>query len=120
MCWDVKTASEKPLRYQTVNVHDALISVTKTEERHIPEIAHEALTLPQQLKDFSFLVSLVVWYNVLFQIKVVQKSMQSQNFDVSKPVELLDGCYEFLQKNIQKTVYTDIFQQLWNLPVIFK
>jgi hypothetical protein len=50
------------------------------------------------LKDFNFLVSLVVWYDVLIQISVVSKSMQSQKFNVCKSVELIEGCHEFLKE----------------------
>jgi hypothetical protein len=38
------------------------------------------LTLFQQLKDFSFFVSLVLRYDVLFQINIISITMQSQNF----------------------------------------
>jgi hypothetical protein len=41
---------------------------------------------------------LVVWYDVLFQISVVSKSVQSQKFDVYKSVELIEGCHEFLKE----------------------
>jgi hypothetical protein len=49
------------------------------------------------LKDFSFLVSLVVWYDVLFEINGISKYMQSEIFDMCKSVELLEGCHEFLK-----------------------
>jgi hypothetical protein len=55
------------------NVHDALTTLAEKEERHDPDVAHEATTLSRQLKDFSFLVSLVVWYGALFKISVVSK-----------------------------------------------
>jgi hypothetical protein len=50
------------------------------------------------LKDFSFLVALIIWYDVLFQISIVSKSMQSQEFDACKSVELTEGCHEFLKE----------------------
>jgi hypothetical protein len=49
-----KTASVKALRYQNGDVHDALITLAEKEERHDPDIAHEATTLSHQLKDFFF------------------------------------------------------------------
>jgi hypothetical protein len=61
------------------------------------------LTMPKklfpQLKYFKFfLVSLAVWYDALFQIRVVCKSMQSQNFEVCKSMESSEGCHEFLEE----------------------
>lgn len=35
-------------------------------------------TLSNQLTDFNFLVSIVIWYYILFQINVISKSMQNQ------------------------------------------
>jgi hypothetical protein len=52
--------------------------------------------LCDHLQELIFLVSLVVACDVLFQTNVVRKSMQSQNFDVWKSVELNEGCHEFL------------------------
>jgi hypothetical protein len=74
--WEAKIATVKALRYQIGSVHDTFITLAEKEERHDPDIAHEATTLSHQLKDFSFLVSLVVRYGALFQISVVTKSMR--------------------------------------------
>jgi hypothetical protein len=35
---------------------------------------------------------------MLFQINAVSKSMQNQNLDACKSVELLEGCHEFLKE----------------------
>jgi hypothetical protein len=43
----------------------------------------------------AVLVSLVIWCDVLFQINVISKSTQSQNFDVCQSVELSEVCHEF-------------------------
>jgi hypothetical protein len=49
----------KALRYQIGDVHVALITLAEKEERHNPDIVHEATTLSHQLKDFSFIGHLV-------------------------------------------------------------
>jgi hypothetical protein len=59
MHWEAKIFSVKALGYQIVDVHDALTIFTE-RERHNPCIAHEAVTLSQQLKDFSFISRLVL------------------------------------------------------------
>jgi hypothetical protein len=50
----------KPLRYQIAKIHDALVSVT--EPSSDPTVKHEALTLSQQICDFSFIFMPVIWY----------------------------------------------------------
>jgi hypothetical protein len=94
-----------------------LLSLRERKERHDPDIAHEAVTPSQQLTDFSFLVSSVIWYDMLFQINV-SVFMQSQNFGVSKSVQLLEGCHEFLneytENGLQKAILaaTDVANDL--------
>jgi hypothetical protein len=95
--WEAKIASVRALRYHIGDVHNALNALAEKEKRHEPDIAHVTTTLSHQLKDFSFTVSLVVWYDVLFEITVVSKSMQSQRFDVCTSVQLIEGCHEFLK-----------------------
>jgi len=55
--------------------------------------------LCHHLQEFNFLASLIVGYDVLFQTSVVRKSMQSQNFDVCKFVELTEG-HEFVNEYV--------------------
>lgn len=95
--WEAKISSVKAVRYQICDVCDALISLSEKEERHDPITFHEAFTLSNQLKDFGFIVSLVVWYDILFQINVISKFMQKSNFDVCNSVMLIEGCYNFLK-----------------------
>jgi hypothetical protein len=49
------------------------------------------------LKDFRFLVSLVIWHGVLFKL-ALSVNVQSQKFDVCKSVELIECCLEFLKE----------------------
>nr|XP_047132592.1 uncharacterized protein LOC124811280 [Hydra vulgaris] len=57
--WEAKISSVKAVRYQVGDVHDALIALSEIEGCN-PETAHEEITLGEQLKDFSFFVSLIV------------------------------------------------------------
>ncbi|XP_033225949.1 52 kDa repressor of the inhibitor of the protein kinase-like [Belonocnema kinseyi] len=94
--WEAKISSVKPVRYQISGIHDALITLSETEGCDL-DIVHEAITLAEQLRDFIFLISLVVWYDVLFQINVVSKALQAKNMDIAKCVEMLNKCFAFLQ-----------------------
>ena len=46
------------LRYQISSVHDALITLNENKQTN-SAVAHEAITLAEQLGDFGFLVSLI-------------------------------------------------------------
>jgi hypothetical protein len=45
--------------------------------------------------------------------------MQSQNTDICKSMDLLEGCHEFL-KEYKEMVYRELFKLLRNLPMNFK
>ncbi|KAF6203824.1 hypothetical protein GE061_002159 [Apolygus lucorum] len=62
-----------------------------------PEVSHEATTLASQIRDFSFLVSLTAWYNILFQINLVSKFLQSPTFDLAETISLLEKCTVFFK-----------------------
>nr|XP_047138900.1 uncharacterized protein LOC100214526 [Hydra vulgaris] len=122
--WEAKIESLKAIRYQISSVHDALITIYETETK-TPDIAHKAQTLAEQLKDYSFLVSLITWYNVLFQINVVSKAMQAKDMDLVQCAEMLKKCITFLENYRtfgfkQATVDAKELAEELNIDVIFK
>lgn len=58
--WEARISTVKTVRYQISPIHNALITLAiETQKTDVKE-SHEVTTLAQQLKDFSFIVSLVV------------------------------------------------------------
>jgi hypothetical protein len=53
-CWEAKISSVKVLRYTIVDVHITIITLAEREKRYVPDIAHEAVTLSQQLNTSIF------------------------------------------------------------------
>ncbi|XP_025832224.1 zinc finger MYM-type protein 1-like isoform X2 [Agrilus planipennis] len=95
--WEARISSVKAVRYQISAIHDALITLAIETQKTDVQVSHEATTLVEQLKDFSFIVSLVVWYDILFQINIVSKSLQSTDMDLGKCTEMLKKCCHFLE-----------------------
>lgn len=96
--WEARIGSVKAVRYQISAVHDALITLAIETQQTDVQVSHEATTLAEQLKDFGFIVSLVVWYDILFQINVVSKSLQSTDMDLGKCTDMLKKCCNFLEE----------------------
>ncbi|CAB3224851.1 unnamed protein product [Arctia plantaginis] len=82
---------------QIVNQQRNRMKAIETQKTDV-KVSHEATTLAEQLKDFSFIVSLVVWYDILFQINIVSKSLQLTDTDLGKRTELLGKCCTFLEE----------------------
>nr|XP_047124170.1 zinc finger MYM-type protein 1-like [Hydra vulgaris] len=113
--WEAKISSVKAVRYQVGDVHDALIALSEIEGCN-PETAHEAITLGEQLKDFSFLVSLIVWYDVLFQVNIVSKTLQEKDMDITQCAKLLKSCCSFLE-NYRKCGFKDAIIKAKDLAI---
>ena len=96
--WEARISSVKAVRYQISATHDALITLAIETQITDVQVSHEGTTLAEQLKDFSFAVLLAVWYDILFQINVVSKSLQSTDMDFVKCTEILKKCCTFLEE----------------------
>jgi hypothetical protein len=92
--WECRIDCLKPLRYQIREIHDALASVNESSSD--PAVKHEALTLSQQICDFSFMLMQVTWYDVLHHINIVSKMMQSSTMEMNSAVQLLQSCTKYL------------------------
>ena len=56
----------------------------------------EALALAREMKSFKFLVTLVVWYDVLMQINLSSKILQNQSMNLDEAVTTLQKTKQFL------------------------
>jgi hypothetical protein len=58
----------------------------------------EARGIARKMSDFKFVCSLVVWYDVLFEINIASKLLQSVTLDLSVTIEQLETTKSFLRK----------------------
>ena len=70
--WEYRIDSVKALRYQLPEIYDALDELAEEASNAI--IQSEAKTLYETLKPYKVLVSLVLWYDVLFQVNFLVKN----------------------------------------------
>ena len=71
--WKCRVDSVKAVRYQLPEIYDALIEVSEATDD--PKARSEAISLINELKDFKFIVSVVFWYSILFQVILVSKQL---------------------------------------------
>lgn len=48
-----------------------------------PQTASEAKSLIDQLEDISFIVTLILWNEILFEVNLISKSIQGKEVDIS-------------------------------------
>ena len=94
--WECRIDSVKALRYQLPEFCDALDELA--EEAVDAMIKSEAETLYETLKQYKFLVSLVLWYDVLFQVNFVSKELQGETVDLSTAIDSFNNLMTWLRK----------------------
>jgi len=67
---------------------------------------NEATILGNDLKDFKFIFSLVVWYDILHRINIINKLMHDPQLELSAVVRLMEETQVFL-KHYRKTGFEE-------------
>ena len=61
-------------------------------------IKSETETLYETLKQYKFIVSLVLWYDVLFQVNFVSKELQGETVDLITAMDSFNNLMTWLRK----------------------
>nr|XP_047135344.1 uncharacterized protein LOC124812565 [Hydra vulgaris] len=87
--WESRIECLKPIRYQIVEIYNALVTLSETDSSDI-YIKHEAYTLSEQTSTFYF------FGNACYRVNTVSKSMQSAAMDIASIVSLMKSYIEFV------------------------
>ena len=68
--WECRIQSVKAIRYQSSEIYDALAEIAETATDSMAR--SEAESLCKEAKNINFLVTVVIWYDLLFQINSQQ------------------------------------------------
>ncbi|CAL1543789.1 unnamed protein product [Lymnaea stagnalis] len=86
----------KPLRFQTGSIYDALVEVS-SETANDPKSRTEAASLARQNEEYPFLVSLLIWHDLLEKINIVSKMLQTKDMQFDVALQSLENTTEFLK-----------------------
>lgn len=92
--WESRLKSIEPLHYQAQAVREALIEVR--EKTTDPTVKVEAHSLAEEIGSFRFQICCVVWYDILSQINITSKLLQSPNMQFDVAVGLIKKNKEHL------------------------
>lgn len=97
--WESRIDALNPLRYQLSEVHEALMDIVEDPNLTGSSgnvVKAEAQGLAKNIGNFKFVVSLVVWHNILYEINLTSKLLQSQQFDLAAATNQLCTTKKFL------------------------
>ena len=107
--WESRIKCIKPLRY---NLKELLLALKDLEaisiERKDGRAASETKSLIAHLSKWSFLLSVFIWYDILFQVNKASKILQSYGVSLHTMETEIQATEKFLQ-NYRTTGYDSAF-----------
>ena len=94
--WESRIKSVKAIRFQTSQIRLGLLQLYKSCDD--AKSKSEAESLASSLESFEFLLSLVVWYEILFAINMVSKKFQSKSMCIDTTTKELEDVMLFFEK----------------------
>jgi len=75
--WESRVEAVKPLRFHLPHVIEALLNLKSTaEEKMDAETMEDSEALLTKIKTFQFILSVIIWYDLLFNINKTSKILQ--------------------------------------------
>ncbi|GJQ92838.1 zinc finger MYM-type protein 1-like protein [Tanacetum coccineum] len=95
--WESRVESVKAIRYQLLEIKEALLQVAETDNDS--KIKSESSSLAtNELGDFEFLVATVIWFDILFAVNSVSKKLQSDDMLIDVAIKEVGGLISFFEE----------------------
>lgn len=92
--WECRSESVKAVRYQLSEVSDALSDLR--EKTTDCQCASECESLENEISTYEFVLSLVIWYDILIKIHTMSKVWQSEQMQLDTSVKHVEVFVEWI------------------------
>lgn len=92
--WEIRIESVKSIRFQLSQVYNAFLEINDSTKD--PKIKSEAISLANNEFTYEFVLSVIIWYELLFSINKISKSLQNESINLSNAVEFMNGIHKYL------------------------
>jgi hypothetical protein len=94
--WESRIESIKAIKIQTPQIREALLQLEKTSED--PKTKSEANCLATyEIESFEFLLSMTIWYDILFAVNTVSKNLQLKDMHIDVAIDQLEGLISYFK-----------------------
>ncbi|KAE8773641.1 hAT family dimerization domain containing protein [Hordeum vulgare] len=94
--WESRIKSIKAIRYQTHELRSALFELSKSGDD--AKARSDAKNLYDVIGTFEFLLSMVIWHDILFSVNMVSKNLQSPSMCVDSTLQQIEGIMKYFDK----------------------
>ena len=95
--WESRIESIKALIFQTPQIRNALLKLAEINEDLKIKGGADCLTT-YELENVEFLLSMTIWYDILFVINSISKKLQSKDMDMDVAIKQLKGLISFFKE----------------------
>ena len=94
--WESRIKSIKAIRYQAPALRASLFELTKSGDD--AKARSDAKNLYDVIGTFEFLLSMVIWHDILFSVNMVSKTLQSPSMCVDSTLQQIEGIMKYFEK----------------------
>ncbi|GKC26732.1 zinc finger MYM-type protein 1 [Tanacetum coccineum] len=95
--WESRVESVKLIRFQISDIREALLQVAESENDSLIQSQAKSLAT-NELGDFEFLVAIVIWFEILYAVNLVNKKLQSNDMLIDIAIKEVIGLISFFEE----------------------
>ncbi|GJX20148.1 zinc finger MYM-type protein 1 [Tanacetum coccineum] len=95
--WESHVESVKLIRFQISDIREALLQVAESENDSLIQSQAKSLA-KNELGDFEFLVAIVIWFQILYAVNLVNKKLQSNDMLIDIAIKEVKGLISFFEE----------------------